>query len=147
RQRAELLARVAAAVVDQLGPAEARAGLDVDDRADLHRTADRDVAAPSRQFDLQLARLAWVQPAVMRRPGRHPDPFAHAGATTVGALIKLIEARQGDDTAPPDPEPLLADALLMIRDAADHLTEVLRVEPSIARRWTRSQSFRGFDHV
>jgi hypothetical protein len=73
RRRAELLARIAAATVDRLAAAERLADLDVDDRADLHWDADREVATPPRQsldrvrlLDLQLARLAWV---TTRSPG------------------------------------------------------------------------------
>ena len=64
RRRAELLAHLAAGIVDYLGPAEALAELDLEDRADLHWDADCDIAAPSRRsldgvrlLDLQLARL------------------------------------------------------------------------------------------
>ena len=133
RRRAELLARIAATVVDQLGVAEAAAGLDLDDRADLHRDADHD-AAPARQLDLQLARLTWVQHAMIRRRGRHPDPVPDTVATALGALVQLVEAWRRVDPAPPDLQPLLADALLMVRDAADHLGEVLRSQRLRPRR-------------
>lgn len=123
RGRAELLAHIAAGVVNLLGSAEASAGLAVDDRADLHWTADRDVTG-ERPLDLQLARLAWVQHVIARGRGPRPDLVSDAVATTLGTLIQLIEAWRDGRTDSPDPE--LDDALLMVRGAADHLGGVLR---------------------
>lgn len=123
RGRAELLAHIAAGVVNLLGPAETSAGLAVDDRADLHWTADRDVTG-ERPLDLQSQRLAWVQHVIARGRGPRPDLVSDAVATTLGTLIQLIEAWQDGRTERPDPE--LDDALLMVRDAADHLAGVLR---------------------
>lgn len=123
RGRAELLAHIAAGVVGLLGPAETGAGLAVDDRADLHWTADRDVTG-ERPLDLQLQRLAWVQQVVARGRGPRPDLVSDAVATTLGTLIQLIEAWRDGRTERPDAE--LDDALLMVRDAADHLGGVLR---------------------
>jgi hypothetical protein len=126
RGRAELLAHIAAGVVDLLGPAEASAGLAVDDRVDLHWTADRDVGG-ERPLDLQLARLAWVQHVIARGRGPRPDLVSDTVATALGTLIQLIEAWRDGRTGRPDPE--LDDALLMVRDAADHLGGVLRSRP------------------
>lgn len=126
RGRAELLARIAAGVTGLLGSAETGAGLAVDDRADLHCAADRDLPG-TRPLDLQLTRLAWVQQVVARGRGRRPDLVADAVSTTLGTLIQLIEAWRDGRTG--DPEPMLVDALLMIRGAADHLGYVLRSRP------------------
>jgi hypothetical protein len=123
RGRAELLAHIAAGVVNLLGPAETSAGLAVDDRADLHWAADRDVNG-ERPLDLQLARLAWVQQVIARGRGPRPDLVSDTVATALGTLIQLIEAWRDGRMALPDPE--LDDALLMVRDAADHLGGVLR---------------------
>jgi hypothetical protein len=132
RGRAELLAHIAAGVVNLLGPAETSAGLAVDDRADLHWTADRDVTGErdvngERALDLQLARLAWVQHVIARGRGPRPDLVSDAVTTTLGTLIQLIEAWRDGRTERPDPE--LDDALLMVRGAADHLAGVLRSRP------------------
>jgi hypothetical protein len=144
RRRAELLARVAAGIVHHLRLAEALADLDVDDRADMHWDADCAVAAPSRRpldgvrlLDLQLARLAWVHHALVRGRGPRPHPVADTVATTIGAVTQLVEAwrdsghgRLGEDPRPgrhtEQLDPRLADALLMVRDAAGHLAAVLR---------------------
>ena len=126
RGRAELLARIAAGVTGLTARAEADAGLDVEDRADLHSAADRDDSgAPT--LDLQLSRLAWVQHVVARGRGPRPDLVPDTVATTLGTLVQLVEAWRDGRTAPADP--MLADALLMVRDAADHLAGVLRAHP------------------
>jgi hypothetical protein len=147
RRRAELLARIAAATVDRLAAAERLADLDVDDRADLHWDADREVATPPRQsldrvrlLDLQLARLAWVHHAVARSRGPQSHQLADTVATVIGAVIQLIEAWRdryhgeiGEDITragpvePPDA--MLADALVMVQAAADRLAGVLRAQP------------------
>lgn len=121
RRRAELLAHIVAALVDRLDALEALAGLDVDDRADLHWQADRDAAGPGRTARLQAARLAWVQHSVARQRGRRPDPVADAVATTLGVLIQLLATRRTD--------PLLSDAVGGLCSAADHLGTVLRAAP------------------
>jgi hypothetical protein len=126
RGRAELLARIAAGVIDLLGGAEASAGLAVDDRADLHCAADREVAGP-HPLDLQLTRLAWVQHVIARDRGPRPDLVGDTVATTLGTLIQLMEAWR--DGRADGSDPVLTDALLMVRDAADHLGEVLRSRP------------------
>jgi hypothetical protein len=126
RGRAELLAHIAAGVTGLLGPAEASAGLAVDDRADLHAAADHEIAG-ERPLDLQLTRLAWAQHVVARDRGPRPDLVADAMATTLGTLIQLMEAWRDGRTGRPDP--ILADALLMLRDAADHLGGVMRSRP------------------
>jgi hypothetical protein len=123
RGRAELLARIAAGVVNLLGPAETSAGLAVDDRADLHWSADREVAG-ERPLDPQLARLAWVQHVIARGRGPRPDLVSDTVATALGTLIQLMEAWRDGRTGQPDPE--LDDALLTLRGAADHLAGVLR---------------------
>jgi hypothetical protein len=154
RRRAELLAHLAAGIVDCLGPAEALADLDLEDRADLHWDADCDIAAPSRRsldgvrlLDLQLARLTWVHHAIVRGRGPRPYEVADTVATAVGAIIQLVEAwrdswpglgehtRTGRQTE--HLEPILADALFMVRAAADHLARVLRTQPPL--RYGRSQ--------
>jgi hypothetical protein len=131
RGRAELLAHIAAGITALAARAEADAGLDVDDRADLHAAADRGVAdrggAEAPPLDLQLARLAWVQHVVARGRGPRPDLVPDTVATTLGTLIQLVEAWRDGRTRRPDP--MLADALLMVRDAADHLAGVLRSRP------------------
>jgi hypothetical protein len=142
RRRADLLAHVAAGTIARLGPAETGADLDVDERVDLHWEADRDIAATwpgslraARLLDLQIARLSWVQHAVLRERGRRPDPVADTVVTTVGAIAQLLESRR--DTRPTrwgtHPDPMLADALVMVRDAAAHLAGVLRTAPPAAR--------------
>jgi hypothetical protein len=151
RRRAELLARVSAGIVDCLGRAEALANMDLEDRADLHWDADRNIAARSRRsldhvrlLDLQLARLAWVHHAIVRGRGPRPYPVADTVATALGAVIQLVEAwragRLGEHARaggqPEDLEPMLADALLTFRGAAGHLARVLRAGPP--RRSTRS---------
>ncbi|UWP78608.1 hypothetical protein [Dactylosporangium fulvum] len=119
RRRAALLAHIAAGVVAQLGALESLAGLDVDDRADLHRRADRETAGRGRPTTaLQLARLAWVQQAVARDRGVRPDPVSDTVSTTLGALMQLLEH--------PGTDPMRTDALLALRDAADHLATTLR---------------------
>jgi hypothetical protein len=147
RRRAELLARIAAAAVDYLATAETLAGLDVDDRADLHWAADREVATAQRRsldrvrlLDLQLARLAWVHHAVVRSRGPRAHQLTDSIATAVGAIIQLVEAwRDGTQARPgghdprdrpaDHPDALLADALLLIRSAADQLSAALRARP------------------
>jgi hypothetical protein len=144
RRRADLLAHIAAGIVDCLARAEALAEMDVDDRADLHWDADYDVAAASprsldgvRLLDLQLARLTWVHHAIMRGRRSRPHQVADTVTTTIGAIIQLVQAwrdsphshpgehtRRGRQTEQLDP--MLADALLMVRDAAHHLAGVLR---------------------
>ena len=126
RARAELLARIATAVTGLAARAEADAGLDVDDRADLHAAADRGRAG-TVPHDLQLARLSWVQHVVARGRGPRPDLVADTLATTLGSLVQLIEAWRDDRVGRPDP--MVTDALLMVRDAADHLAAVLRSRP------------------
>ncbi|WP_344620432.1 hypothetical protein [Dactylosporangium salmoneum] len=121
RRRAELLAHITAALVDRLETLETRAGLDVDDRADLHLRADRDAAGPDAAGRLQAARLAWVQQSVARRRGRRPDPVADTVATTIGVLIELLAASESG--------PMLADAVAGLCAAADHLGTVLRAAP------------------
>src|SRR5262245_27816711 len=74
RRRAELLARLAAGALGYLDGAETAAAMDVDDRADLHRDADRGVAV--RSLDLQLARLGWVHHTITRERVRRPDAVA-----------------------------------------------------------------------
>jgi hypothetical protein len=140
RRRAELLAHIAAGIIDHLGPAETRAGMDVEDRADLHWDADCEVAAAARPaphrtrlLDLQITRLTWVHHAIVRGRGRRPDQVADTAAASVGALVQLLLAWRnapGDEAARLDP--MVADALLMARDAADHLTEVLRTQRFVA---------------
>jgi hypothetical protein len=144
RQRAELLARVSAGIVDSLGRAEVLADLDLEDRAQLHWDADCDVAAlrgrspnDAKLLDLQLARLAWVHHAIVRGRGPRPCQIADTVGTAVGAVIQLIEVwragrfgehvRAGQRSE--DLEPMLGDALLMLRDAADQLARVLRTGP------------------
>jgi hypothetical protein len=155
RRRAELLAHLAAGIIDHLGPAEARAEMDVEDRADLHWDADCDVVAPARRslhsarlLDLQITRLTWVHHAIVRGRGRRPDRVADTAAASVGAIVQLLLAWRN---APADEvarlDPMVADALLMARDAADHLTEVLRTQRFLATpAWsgvTRRPSRRG----
>jgi hypothetical protein len=126
RGRAELLAHIASGVTALAARAEADARLDVDDRADLHSAADRrGVEAPP--LDLQLARLAWVQHVVARGRGPRPDLVPDTVATTLGTLIQLVEVWR--DGRIDRPDPMLADALLMVRDAADHVAGVLRSRP------------------
>jgi len=156
RRRAELLAHIAAGIVDLLGPAEIRAEMDVEDRADLHWDADCDVAAPvrpslrdARLLDLQITRLTWVHHAIVRGRGRRPDPVADTAAASVGAIVQLLLAwRNAPADGPARLDPMVADALLMARDAADHLTEVLRTQrfvatpgaPAVTRRPSRRGS-------
>ncbi|MEV8515304.1 hypothetical protein [Dactylosporangium sp. NPDC051484] len=118
RRRAELLAHITAALVDRLEALESLAGLDVDDRADLHWQADRDAAGAGGMLRQQTARLAWVQQSVARQRGRRPDPAADAVATTLGVLIELLASR--------DRDPMVADAVAGLCSAADHLGTVLR---------------------
>jgi hypothetical protein len=126
RGRAELLAHIASRVTELVECAEADAEMAVDDRADLHWEADRRPAG-THPLDLQLTRLAWVQQVVARARGRRPDLARDSVSTTLGALIQLIEAWRDGRTGRPDP--VLADALLMARDAADHLAGVLQSRP------------------
>jgi hypothetical protein len=155
RRRAELLARLAAGIVDLLGPAEALADLDLEDRAELHWDADCDIAAPSRRaldgvrlLDLQLARLGWVHHAIVRVRGPRPYQVADTVAAAVGAIIQLVETwrdrwpghlgehiRTGRQTE--YLEPMLADALFMVHGAADHLARVLRSQ--LPLRYGRGQ--------
>ncbi|MFG2041029.1 hypothetical protein [Dactylosporangium sp. NPDC048998] len=121
RRRAELLAHITAALVDRLETLETLAGLDVEDRADLHWQADRDAAGAGRVVRLQTARLAWVQQSVARQRGRRPDPSADAVATTLGVLIELLASR--------DSGPMVSDAVAGLCSAADHLGTVLRAAP------------------
>ena len=148
RQRAGLLAHLSAGIVGYLGRAEALADLNVDERAELYWDADREAAGPSPRapdgvalLDLQLARLVWVQHTMVRGRGPHPDPTADTVARTVGAIIELVKAWRDHDSRPDTGErrpgwqrepldPMLADALLMVRDAADYLALVLRTQPS-----------------
>jgi hypothetical protein len=143
RRRADLLARIAAATIGHLAAAETLADLDVDDRADLHWEADRDIAAlPGRSpdgvrlLDLQLARLAWVHHSVARSREPRSHHLADTVATVLGAIIQLVEAwrRQLGGDAPPGRaaeqlDPMLADALVMVQVAADRLAGVLRAQP------------------
>jgi len=119
RQRAELLAHIAAGIVAQLTRAEA--GMDVDDRADLHWNADRAAGHPS--IDLQITRLAWAHHAITRTRGPRQHPVADTVTTTLGTLVQVLENWTDH------PDPMLADALLMLRGAADHLAGVLRTRP------------------
>jgi hypothetical protein len=147
RQRADLLAHLSAGIVGYLGRAETLADLNVDERAELYWDADREVARPSRRspdgvalLDLQLARLAWVQHTMVRGRGPHPDLTVDTVARIVGAIIELVRAWR-DHGAQPDGgesrpgwrreplDPMLADALLMVRDAADYLALVVRTQP------------------
>ncbi|WP_432824853.1 hypothetical protein [Dactylosporangium sp. CA-092794] len=125
RRRAELLAHIAAALVDRLEALETLAGLDVEDRADLHWQADRDAAGAGPTDRLQAARLAWVQQSVTRQRGRRPDPVDDAVATTLGVLIQLLAVR-GRDHGTGDA--VVADAVGALCGAADHLGTVLRAE-------------------
>ncbi|HEY6592821.1 MAG TPA: hypothetical protein VI011_01745 [Asanoa sp.] len=143
RRRADMLARIAAATIGHLATAETLADLDVDDRADLHWEADRDIAAlPGRSpagvrlLDLQLARLTWVHHAVARSREPRSHHLADTVATVLGAIIQLVEVwrRQlGEDAPPGRPaeqlDPMLADALVMVQAAADRLAGVLRAQP------------------
>jgi hypothetical protein len=147
RRRAELLARIAAATVDRLAAAETLADLDVDDRANLHWEADREVATPPRRpldqvrlLDLQLARLAWVHHAIARSRGPRSHQPADTVATVIGAVIQLVEAwrdsyhgdiDEGIMSAGPaeQPDAMLTDALVMVQVAADRLAGVLRAQP------------------
>ncbi|HEV8175868.1 MAG TPA: hypothetical protein VGP91_19680 [Actinoplanes sp.] len=143
RRRADLLARIAAATISHLAAAETLAGLDVDDRADLHWEADRDIAAlPGRSpdgvrlLDLQLARLAWVHHSVARSREPRSHHLADTVATVLGAIIQLVEAwrRQLSEDAPPGRaaeqlDPMLADALVMVQVSADRLAGVMRAQP------------------
>ncbi|GAA3453173.1 hypothetical protein GCM10018962_50060 [Dactylosporangium matsuzakiense] len=122
RRRAHLLAHIGAALVERQESLESRAGLSVDDRADLHFAADRAAAGGSGLDRLQAARLAWVQQSVTRQRGRRPDPVADAVATTLGVLVALL-------TAPPAAGPVVADAVQALCGAADHLGSVLRAQP------------------
>jgi hypothetical protein len=72
---------------------------------------------------LQLSRQAWVRQVTSRGRGRRPNLVGDTASTTLGALIQLIEAWRHGRTGRPDP--VLAGALLMARDAADHLAGVL----------------------
>jgi hypothetical protein len=123
RRRAELLAYVAAAVTEQVGAAETGAGLDVDDKVDLHWQADRAVAG-DEMLALQRARLAWVHHALVRTRGPHQDREVDTAIAALGAIIQLIETwppgRQGR------PDPILADALEAFRADAIRLTTALR---------------------
>ncbi|WP_426503665.1 hypothetical protein ACPPVO_39420 [Dactylosporangium sp. McL0621] len=122
RRRAHLLAHIAAALVDRQEALETLAGLDVEDRADLHWAADRAAAGAGGVDRLQRARLAWAQHTVARQRGRRPDPVADAVATTLGVLVELL-------SAPPPPGPVAADAVQALCGAADHLGSVLRARP------------------
>ncbi|WP_433075381.1 hypothetical protein ACQP1P_29115 [Dactylosporangium sp. CA-052675] len=119
RRRAHLLAHLTAALVDRQESLETLAGLDVEDRADLHWAADRATAGAGGVERLERARLAWVQHTVARRRGRRPDPVADAVATTLGVLAELL-------AAPPPAGPVAADAIQALCGAADHLGAVLR---------------------
>jgi hypothetical protein len=121
RRRAELLAHIAAALVDRLAALETLAGLDVDDRADLHWQADLDAVGAGRTRQQQAARLAWVHHCVARERGNDPDPVAETVAATVGALIALLTGRGGG--------PMVSDALAGLSGAAVHLATVLRAAP------------------
>jgi hypothetical protein len=126
RGRAELLAHIATRVTELLELAEADAEMAVDDRADLHWEADHQ-AAGARSLDLQLARLAWAQHVVARGRGGGPNLVGDTVSTTLGTLIQLMEAWRSGRTS--DPDSILADALLLARDAVDHLAGVLRSTP------------------
>src|SRR5258707_13309330 len=77
RRRAELLAYVAAAVVGRLRAAEDLAGLDVDERAALHRRGDRAVARPGGPgAHLPGAPLAPVHHPAMPQRGTGAEPGA-----------------------------------------------------------------------
>jgi hypothetical protein len=119
RRRAHLLAHIAAALVGRQERLETLAGLDVEDRADLHWAADRAAAGPGGVDRLTAARLAWTQHTVARQRGRRPDPVADAVSTTLGVLVELL-------SAPPPPGPVAADAIQALCGAADHLATVLR---------------------
>jgi hypothetical protein len=121
RRRAELLARLAAWTTCELRQAERLAGLGIDDCADLHCDADREIDADL--FDAQVARLAWVQHAMIRARGTHTDDLTDTIATTLSALVRLVEARR--DGREPQRDVIVADAMLLLRGAADHLARVL----------------------
>jgi len=59
----------------------------------------------------------------VRGRGPHPEPVADTMMATVSALVQLVDAwRDGLDRE----APMTADALLMLRDAADQVSCVLR---------------------
>jgi hypothetical protein len=125
RQRADLLAHIAAGIVAQLTRAEA--GMAVDECADLHWDADRAVAAGRSPLDLQITRLAWVHHAITRTRGPRQHPVADTVTTTLGTLVQLLENWTDQ------PDPMLTDALLMLRGAADHVARVLRTRPTFSQ--------------
>ena len=144
RKRAELLAHIAAGVVGRLADAEATAELDVEDRIELHCRADAGTSADP--LELQLARLAWVHHAVARCRGSHANPVADTVTTSVGAIVQLVEAWRvyGD---PEQPDPMLADALLLMAGAANHLAGVLRWYRPMAHAARPSAGARSGKHV
>jgi hypothetical protein len=104
RRRAELLAHLASWTARRA--AEAERSLSVDESADLHRRADRNTGR-----SLDVARLAWV----------HHTTDDDAARTALGALVELLELRPavaGD--------PVLADSLVALREAADRLAVGVR---------------------
>jgi hypothetical protein len=120
RRRAELLAYVAAAVTDQVGAAEAAAGLGVDDKVDLHWQADRAVAGPDL-LALEQARLAWVHHALVRTRGPRQDREIDTAIAALGAIIQLLGTLSVGR-----PDPILVDALEAFRADALRLTTALR---------------------
>jgi hypothetical protein len=132
RQRAELLARIAAWATRSLAEAEEHAVLGGDDSAALHWSADLDVAsAPpesgGRLLDPQIDRLTWVRHTIPRLRGPHRDPVAEAATAALSAVVALLRSwRPGPDESADGADPLLGDALLGLAAAADHLTRTLR---------------------
>jgi hypothetical protein len=127
--RAELLAHLSAWLVNQLRQAEALADLSVDEAADLHWSADLDVAGPSprsmdvrRLLSLQLARLSWVHHTVSRSRGPASDRTADTVSTSLAAVIGILEASRDGDAALP---PTYADSLLAMTLAADRVVREL----------------------
>ncbi|MFB9186524.1 hypothetical protein ACFFX1_51095 [Dactylosporangium sucinum] len=116
-RRLALLAHLTAALEAHLASAEDRSDLGVEDLADLHWDADRAAASALRR-----ARLARVQHTVWRERGKQPDPVRDAALTTLAAVAALL------DNA--GTHPMLPDAAAALRDAADHLSTVLRATPS-----------------
>jgi hypothetical protein len=120
RCRADLLAYVAAAVTEQAGAAEAIAGLDVDDRVDLHWAADRAVAGDAL-LALQLARLGWVHQVLVRTRGPHQDAEVDTVICAMSAIIQLLASRPAGRR-----DPILTDAIETFRVDANRLTTAVR---------------------
>jgi hypothetical protein len=72
---------------------------------------------------------------VTRGCGPHEDPFADTVVTAVGALVELVDAWRRRSPV----DPMLGDALLMLRGAADHLNSTLRAVSTVdGSGWCRS---------